>query len=237
MRFRRKNLLLLAIFSALLLGRFFFKVEGEKKSHRNMIHVKRTSIAKRNLTYPHFQAGKELRKEKRSFKVNVSNGEKQKGIGLVHFTKAWFQEETTRMNQVDANPRQTQEYLLGTAHTLTSENIQYLTAVAISNRHSENEKNLAVYLLMNSPNTPIKSLKKIALLPRDKNMGHHSIPVNLTLSFMALDQLQKRAIEDKSVLQEILYIHRHSKNPPVQKLTYDILIAANDGKVVKMGVQ
>ena len=160
-----------------------------------------------------------------------------KDVTTVEYSRLWLKEESQRMDQIDSTPIQTASQLKKLAMNLSPQEINELKSVTLSRKSLMNEKILSLYLLKLNPMTPIEIYEEIAALPRDNFSNHHSLEINGTLAFRALEEIHIQALSDKSKIKSLEKMMYRAQNLEVKKLAFSMLRATEEGQRIVVGVQ
>jgi hypothetical protein len=152
-------------------------------------------------------------------------------------TSEWIAQESKKMNRIDSDPKATLEKLKRAAGEATTAQLAMLAQTVLDQNQGENERTLALHLLVLSPKTQTEDFYKIASLnePPSGNEFHDRFVT--VLSIAALEQIQNRALENPSLLSDLRNLSEKSRNKEVRAMAKDMIRAVRAGKLITAEVQ
>lgn len=169
--------------------------------------------------------------------ASSSPSDKAKSETSPTITKEFLTREAGRMNRIDSNPKATVEILRQQAERMSATERALLVQTVTDPSEGENERALALHLLILSKSTSNEDFYKIASLNEPPSGNEYHDRFVSVVAIAALEQLQNRAGENPSLLGDIQRLSEQSKNKEVRAMAKEMLGAIKQGKLMTAEVQ
>ena len=148
------------------------------------------------------------------------------------FSKKWFMTQAQKMNSVDENPLETDRELHTVANLMDPNQVQFLFQTVINSQAGQNQRMMALYLLVQKSDTPIEIFKKIALLRIPENAGEIDFERNMIISFAltSLDQIQKRINSKSTAISTLESLSKLTNCILIKDAAWKMANAVKNGK-------
>jgi hypothetical protein len=142
--------------------------------------------------------------------------------------------EAKAMNQIDPNPAQTLAHLKEVAANLSQRDQTDLTLKTLDSNATINERMITLHLLTLATNTPDEVFIRIGAMNdpglHSENDFHRQAVT--ALAVIALDEIQKRALKNPSLINELKRISEHTSSPLLRRVAIEMARATENGRTI-----